>query len=132
MDLRGVMETKTIWRNYAVCEHCGAEGAYCFPANKVCYQCWSVDANRRSYTGSIQSDPKWLGAKILPSNKITLASLSQHVSSVPHLILDLLVVLILLFSVIYQEQRIIRLQDDLNNLRRGTVILLREYLERDQ
>lgn len=120
------------WRNFINCQVCGKSGAYGFPNNFVCFECWAVDASKRGYTGPINTDPKWLGGHVgRPKQSLFIRPNNDaYMSTRSHLILDIVFVLSMLFTIAMQSAKISELEDRVNTLSTGTVILLRDYLER--
>jgi hypothetical protein len=121
------MTGKTMWRNYAICQVCGMTGAYTLPANTVCLPCWSADAAQRGYTGTIDKDSRWTENKV-----VSKAQLGSYVHSLPHLILDLAMIIMLLYALSVQHDKISELENNIDLIKRATIFLLEEEVKRSK
>jgi hypothetical protein len=128
------MEQSTVkWRNFVNCQVCGSGGAYCFPQNFICTECWSADASKRGYTGSVQNDVKFLKGHV-PRQKFTPFKKADTVGFLKtwqHLVLDIAITLMFLFAIVAQEYRIAKLEFRTQVLIDAAAILLEDKLARD-
>jgi hypothetical protein len=88
------------WRNYVNCQVCGTGGAYTFPHNFVCYECWSTDASKRGYTGSIHTDSKWLSGHVgRPKTTVfKKANTGEYLKTWQHLVIDIALALAIIYG----------------------------------
>lgn len=124
------------WAAYRVCPLCSKVGAYCYRKKVVCYQCWSIQANKRGYTGSIANDTFWEmsapdpgGAVKTPEKPKSAYRTTAFYREIFHIVLDLTVCFLLLYVVWNQTARIRSLEQQVNTLNEAMIFLLKEELE---
>ena len=134
------------WRNFVQCDLCGRFGAYTYPNNKICVECWSTDASKRGYEGSIQSDPKFLGGKLKTTTFAPPTDVHDHIKGYLHIFIDIAIILCLLWvigsmearsrdqeaTILDQETRITELEEHEELLMDASKLLLEDKVKRDE
>ncbi len=71
----------------------------------ICYQCWSIDASQRGYTGPLDADQRWWKTNQGPFPHTTKTRMQ--------LIVDVILVILLFYAISSQQSRIWNLADQI-------------------
>lgn len=126
------------------CGECGKNGSYYFANKSACFQCWSISASKRGYTGNLFNDQFWSDSpEEESSNSLEKMNISHRVESINytksqweigalHIVLDLFVVGLLAFTIFQQQAKIANLERKINVLVEASSILLQDMIQRTQ